>query len=198
MIVRRIHRVIGVILLLPFFAWALTGLVFFIKPGYAAAYEMLATKTYPTETQVQITAEPGWQEFRYVRTILGDHLLVRTKSGWTQLDPANHQQRTQPTENEVRTLVKDAFASNPARYGEIANANGNTVTTTTGVEVTLDWNRMSFQQKGKDTDRIDLLYRIHYLQWTGVKSIDSVVGLVGIFLVLVLTSLGAWMAFKKG
>jgi uncharacterized iron-regulated membrane protein len=198
MIVRKLHRIIGVILLLPFFAWALTGLVFFIKPGYASAYEMLPTKTYPTETQVQITAEPGWQEFRYVRTILGDHLLVRTTSGWTQLDPANHQQRTQPTENEVRTLLKDAFASNPARYGEIVNVNRNVATTNTGVEVTLDWNRLTMQQKGKDTDRIDRLYRIHYLQWTGVKSIDRVVGLVGIFLVLILSSLGAWLAFKRG
>jgi len=159
---------------------------------------MLSPKTYPVEAQLQITAEPGWQEFRYVRTILGDHLLVRTKSGWIQLDSANHQQRTQPAENEVRTLLKDAFSSNPARYGEIASVKGNVATTNTGVEVTLDWNRMSLQQKGSDTDRIDLLYRIHYLQWTGMKGVDRVVGLVGIFLVLVLSSLGAWMAFKRG
>ena len=159
---------------------------------------MLSPKTYPTETQLQITGEPGWQEFRYLRTILGDHLLVRTKAGWTQVDPDNHQQRTQPTENELRTLVKDAFSSNPVRYGEIASVRENVATTNTSVEVTLDWNRMSLQQKGADTDRIDLLYRIHYLQWTGVKSVDRVVGFVGIFLVLILTSLGAWMAFKRG
>jgi len=159
---------------------------------------MLSPKTYPVEVQLQITSEPGWQEFRYVRTILGDHLLVRTKSGWTQVDSANHQQRTQPSENEVRSLLKDAFSSNPARYGEITSVNGNVATTNTGVEVTLDWNRMSLQQKGRDTDRIDLLYRIHYLQWTGVKSVDRVVGLVGIGLVLVLSSLGAWLAFRRG
>ena len=198
MIARRLHRIIGIALLLPFFAWALTGLIFFIKPGYAGAYEMLSPKTYPIETQLQITAEPGWQEFRYVRTILGDHLLVREKSGWIQVDSANHQQRTQPTENEVRTLLKDAFSSNPARYGEIASVKENVATTNTGVEVTLDWNRLSLQQKGSDTDRIDLLYRIHYLQWTGVKSVDRVVGLVGIGLVLVLSSLGASLAFRRG
>jgi hypothetical protein len=198
MIARRLHRIIGIVLLLPFFGWALTGLIFFIKPGYAGAYELLSPKTYPIERQLQITAEPSWQEFRYVRTILGDHLLVRTNSGWIQVDPANHQQRTQPTENEVRTLLKDAFSANSARYGEIASVNGNEATTNTGIEVTLDWNRMSLQQKGRDTYRIDLLYRIHYLQWTGLKSVDRAVGLVGIGLVLVLSILGAWLAFRRG
>jgi hypothetical protein len=114
------------------------------------------------------------------------------------LDPKNNQPRNPPNENEIRTLFADAFSTNPQRYGEIATVNGNTVTTKTGVEVTLDWNRMSLQQKGRDTDRIDLLYRVHYLQWTGVKSIDRVVGLVGIALVLMLTTLGAWLAFKRG
>ena len=85
-----------------------------------------------------------------------------------------------------------------ARYGDVATVNGTKVITNTGVEVTLDWNRMSLQQKGKDTDRIDLLYKIHYLQWTGVKSVDRIVGLVGISLVLVLSFLGAWLAFKRG
>jgi hypothetical protein len=94
-------------------------------------------------------------------------------------------------------LLEDAFTINPARYGNITGVNDNTVKTSTGVEVTLDWNRMTLQQKGKDTDRIDLLYRIHYLQWTGVKSVDRVVGLIGITLVLTLTSLGAWLAFRR-
>jgi hypothetical protein len=57
---------------------------------------------------------------------------------------------------------------------------------------------MSLQQKGRDTDRIDRLYRIHYLQWTGVKSIDRVVGFVGDCLALVLTSLGGWLVLEEG
>ena len=47
------------------------------------------------------------------------------------------------------------------------------------------------------TDRIDLLYRIHYLQWTGIKKLDNVLGMLGIALVIVLTTLGAWLAFKR-
>jgi uncharacterized iron-regulated membrane protein len=195
---RKAHRIIGIVLLIPFFAWALTGLVFFIKPGYASAYEMLAPKTYAFGDQTPVTADPDWQELRYIKTILGNHLLVRTTAGWTNLDPVTLQPRPAPTEDEVRTLLKDAFSSNPQRYGEVVSVNGYTATTNTGVEVTLDWKRMSMQQKGKDTDRIDLLYRIHYLQWTGQESVDRIVGLIGIALVLILTTLGALLAIKRG
>ncbi len=195
---RSVHRIIGIVLLIPFFCWAITGLIFYLKPGYEHAYEVLTPKTYLVNTQQPINPAPGWLEVRYLRTILGDHLLVRTKSGWVHIDPSNNQPKTAPSEEDLRKLIKDAFSSNPQRYGEIATLSGNTVTTNTGVEVTLDWNRMSLQQKGKDTDRIDLLYRIHYLQWTGVKTIDRVVGFVGITLVLLLTSLGALLAFKRG
>jgi len=196
--IRSLHRIIGIILLLPFFGWAITGLIFFIKPGYEGAYEVLAPKTYLINTQLPINPAPGWQEVRYVRTILGDHLLVRTRSGWVHLDPATNQPREPPRESDLRRLLEDAFTTNPARYGNITGVNDNTVKTSTGVEVTLNWNRMTLQQKGRDTDRIDLLYRIHYLQWTGVRSVDRVVGLIGIALVLTLTSLGAWLAFRRG
>ena len=35
--IRKLHRIIGLILLLPFFGWAITGFIFFLKPGYAGA-----------------------------------------------------------------------------------------------------------------------------------------------------------------
>ena len=41
---RILHRIIGIALLLPFFGWAITGMVFFIKPGYAGAYEILTPR----------------------------------------------------------------------------------------------------------------------------------------------------------
>jgi PepSY-associated TM region len=195
---RRLHRIIGIILLVPFFCWAITGLVFYIKPGYEGAYEILAPKRYSLDSSKTVATDSSWQEFRYFKTLLGDHLLVRTNSGWAQLDPTTMKPRAMPGENDIRSLVQDAISSNPQRYGEIASVNGATVKTNTGVEITLDWNSMTLAQKGKDTDRIDLLYRIHYLQWTGIKSIDRVVGLVGIALVLILTTIGAWLAFNRG
>ncbi len=69
--------------------------------------------------------------------------------------------------------------------------------TTTGVEVTLDWNRLALQQRGRDTDRIDALYRVHYLQWTGVDALDKVLGLLGLVLLVALAYLGARLAFTR-
>jgi len=193
---RTLHRVIGIILLLPFVGWATTGLVFFIKPGYTGAYEVLTPKLYPIKNQLLISEDPNWLEVRYLRTILGDHLLVRTESGWMNLNPDDKRARL-ATGDETRRLVQDALSVNPNRYGQIVAVNGDTITTDTGVVVTIDWNRMTLQQTGTDTKWIDLLYRIHYLQWTGVKSIDRIVGFTGITLVLVLTGLGASLAFRR-
>ena len=194
---RTLHRVIGIVLLIPFVCWAVTGFIFFIKPGYTAAYEVLTPKLYPISNQLLISEDPKWLEVRYLRTILGDHLLVRTESGWMNLNPNDKRPRSAATDDETRKLVQDAFSINPQRYGRIVSVNGNTVTTDTGVIVTVDWNRMSLQQTGNDTKWIDSLYRIHYLQWTGIKSIDRVIGLTGITLVLVLTGLGACLAFRR-
>ena len=194
---RTAHRVIGIILLIPFVGWAITALVFFIKPGYTGAYEALTPKFYPINNQVLISENPNWLEVRYLRTILGDHLLVRTDSGWMNLNPNDKRPRSAATDDETRRLVQDAFSMNPKRYGQIVSVNGNTVTTDTGVVVTIDWDRMSLQQTGSDTKWIDSLYRIHYLQWTGVRSIDRAVGLTGIALILILTALGASLAFRR-
>jgi hypothetical protein len=194
---RPLHRAIGVVLLLPFFGWAITGMVFFIKPGYSGAYESLSPKTYAMDKALSVMPDPNWREFRYFRTVLGDHLIVRTDSGWLQLNPPDLRRRAIPAEAELRLLLKDAFSADPQRYGNISTIAGNTATTDTGVKVSIDWNSMSLQQRGPDTDRIDLLYKIHYLEWTGVKIVDRVLGLTGLILVMVLTTLGAWLAFRK-
>ena len=194
---RTLHRVIGLILLLPFLAWAATGFVFFLKPGYAGAYEILMPRTYPLDRAASITPDPGWLEYRYFRTVLGEHLIVRTEKGWLQLNAIDKQPKSPPARADIELLLKDAFTANPGRYGEISDISGTTARTSTGVEVTVDWDSLKLQQRGRDTDRIDLLYKIHYLQWTGVKTVDRVVGFVGLTLVIVLTVLGAWLAIRR-
>jgi hypothetical protein len=194
---RKIHRIIGVILILPFLGWALTGFVFFLKPGYAGAYEILKIKTYRLEGSPTLSPEPNWQEFRYLKTILGTHLLVRTDTGWQQLDPLTKLPKAKPSEADFKMLLKDAFSLNPNRYGEVASVSDLTARTNTGVEVTLDWSTLSFQQTGNDTAWIDRLYKIHYLQWTGFKTLDKAIGLVGLVLVISLTALGAGLALKR-
>jgi uncharacterized iron-regulated membrane protein len=188
---RSVHRALGVAMLLPLVAWAVTGAVFFIKPGYGGAYESLPVRTYPLTRPMAVAPAADWREVRYVRTVLGDHLLARTDAGWSQRDPDTAQPRPTPTDADVRALVTDAFSINPARYGDIESIEGTRITTTTGAAVTLDWNRLTLSQRGKDTDRIDAIYRVHYLQWTGVAWFDRILGGVGLVLILALSAAGA-------
>jgi hypothetical protein len=195
--IRSLHRILGLIMLLPFIGWAITGAIFFLKPGYAGAYDLLQIKTYPLESNTAIQINPAWLEVRYLKTTLGNHLLVRTTEGWQHLDPQSLIPKPAPNEEEMRTLMNDAFSMNPQRYGQIVAVEGSTIRTDTGVQAKLNWERMSLTQRGKDTDRIDFLYKIHYLQWTGIESLDKVLGGTGIALILVLSLLGTVLFFRK-
>ncbi len=192
--IRTLHKVIGLALLLPFMAWIVTALVFYFKPGYAGAYESLQVKTYPLDGRISVAADSAWLEFRYLKTILGNHLIVHTSEGWMQLDPTTLRPRGLPTNDEIRLLLTDAFSGNPERYGQVATISNDSITTSTNVVVSLNWNRLSLYQRGPDTDRIDLLYRIHYLQWSGVDTLDKVLGPFGLVLVLILSILGLRLA----
>jgi hypothetical protein len=194
---RTVHRALGITMLLPLLAWAVTGAIFFIKPGYGGAYESLAVKTYPLTTAVSVPPSADWREVRYLKTVLGDHLIARTESGWKQLDPVTLQERPAPTDAEVRALVSDAFTVNPERYGQIATIEGSVITTDTGVRATFDWNRLSLAQRGIDTDRIDAIYRVHYLQWTGVVWLDKILGGLGLVLIVALSAFGVRLLFRR-
>jgi uncharacterized iron-regulated membrane protein len=187
---RAAHRVIGLVMLLPFIGWAITGAIFFLKPGYGSAYDPLVVKTYPLTTQIAIDADPAWLEVRYLRTVLGDHLLVRTAPGWRQLDLDTRQVRPAPSAEALRTLLNDAFTVSPQRYGHVTSVDATSFATDTGVRGTINWNRLALTQHGPDTDRIDWMYRIHYLQWTGDAAIDKVLGAAGLACIVILSVLG--------
>ena len=200
---RRVHRILGLLLLLPIVSWTITGFVFFIKPGYAAAYGELKPREYPLEALPPLEPRSGWLEARIVRTILGTSLLVRSTDGWSHLDPGTLQPRPLPDADSLRRLVVDATASDPARYGEIASITrlageppSATTETTRGVHIDLDWSSLSMSQSGRDTRLIDGLYRAHYLQWTGVRSVDRVLGAFGLVCLFALAILGFRLAFR--
>jgi hypothetical protein len=198
MVIRKLHRIAGIVMLLPLIGWAVTGAVFFLKPGYAGAFETLQVKSYPLEAEIKVTPDPAWLEVRFVKTILGEHVLARTSRGWLHYDPRGLQLRSEPSPDEVRALVNDAISINPARYGAIASVESSNVITDKGIRIDLDWGRLALSQRGRDTDRIDALYKIHYLQWTGLKSVDQVLGAIGILLVVSLSALGASLFFRRG
>ncbi len=171
---RKLHKIIGLALLLPFLGWIVTALIFYVKPGYAEAYESLRCKTYPLDGNISVAADSTWVEFRFVRTILGNHLLVRTSVGWEQLDPATLRPRPKPAQEEIRVLLTDAFSANPQRYGNVTSIQNDSIQTSTGILILFDWN---------------------YLQWTGVSVIDKILGPLGLLLVFTLSMFGLRLAF---
>jgi uncharacterized iron-regulated membrane protein len=194
---RKLHKIIGLTLVLPMLGWTLTGFVFFIKPGYQEAYQQLTVKNYPLSQTVLVKPKENWQEVKLVRSILGDHLLVTSDNKTWHLIPESLKVKAQPSEPEFKSLLRDAFRQHSERYGEIVSVNGLSAKTSTGVEVTLDWNNLSLSQTGQDTHLINLLYKIHYLQWTGHKVLDQVLGVLGLILLISLTILGVRLYVKQ-
>lgn len=178
---------------MPFCTWALTGLFFLVRPAYDDAYKTLSIQTYPQLERLELPVSPQWQEYRFLKSILGDHLLVRTSEGWLHLDAVSGEQQIQPSRDQLERLVSDAIRSDPDRYGDLERYEGEGFQTTTGVEITLDWHSLSLAQRGRDTFWINQIYDIHYLRWTGVGWVDEVVGVSGLLLLFLMTLTGMRM-----
>lgn len=194
---RKIHRFIGLILVLPMIGWTITGVIFFIKPGYQQAYEQLALKTYPIERPFAVNPINKWEEVKLIRTILGYHLLVKSDGKIEHLDPVSLQAKSLPTELQYKMLIDDALASNKARYGEIASVDGTNAKTSTGVDIKLDWTSLRLSQNGNDTKLINLLYKIHYLQWSPFKGFNQFLGILGLVLLMTLITFGVKLYIKR-
>ena len=177
--------------------WTITGIIFFIKPGYQGAYEQLSVKTYPLSDSIVVQPNNEWQEIKLVTSILGDHLLVKSNNKTEHLDPNSLLLKPAPSEAEFKALLLDAFTGNSERYGDVIKLDGLSAQTNTGVEIKLDWNNLRLSQKGQDTQLINLLYKVHYLQWTSHKEVDQVLGVLGLILLILLTILGVRLYLKK-
>jgi len=190
---KRIHRIIGLLLILPVIGWTITGVIFFIKPGYQAAYDQLAVKTYPLEKSFVIPESKEWKEVRLLKTILGYHLLVKTDNGFEHLDPITFQSKEIPVALALNSLFNDSFLNKSERYGHVISSDNFNVITSKGIEVSLNWERLTLRQKGEDTKLINTLYKIHYLQWTPFKGINQYMGIIGLILLMTLTIFGLKM-----
>ena len=102
-----------------------------------------------------------------------------------------------PSGTEVARLVEDAIADKKDRYGSVLAVDGATVYTTTGIEVTVNWDGLKLNQIGSDRYFIDWLYKVHYLQWTPWRLVNYVLGIVGLLLLVTLTAIGLRLYLKN-
>lgn len=194
--IRKWHKIAGIILILPMIVWSITGAIFFIKPGYGDAYAQLKVKSY-TNTVTQQQLKQGWDKVTLIHTVLGSHLLVSDNGKSLHLDAKTLEQWPKPDIATQHRLVTDAITQNKSRYGDIVDVKDGQFVTSTGVEISLNWQNLSLYQKGLDTKRINFIYQLHYLQWTGNKTLDQVLGMFGLILLVTLTLLGTRLLFRK-
>ena len=109
---RSFHKILGLIMLLPFIAWAITGIFFYFKPGYQEAYQALSIKHYPVSKNINLPQHHNWLAVKQIKTILGEHLLVKNKTGWQQLNPDSFQPIDSISDAKITLLVDDAIKAN--------------------------------------------------------------------------------------
>ncbi|HEX5061251.1 MAG TPA: PepSY domain-containing protein [Kofleriaceae bacterium] len=187
------HRWLAIVLVSLLVVWSVSGLLFHIKPGWDRAYDQLSVERRDSVLPLQTFAPPqnlgsSITRIELFDTAIGPLYRVRTSSGTELYDAATGKPRTLDA-TAVRTLIADAIERSQFRaaYGEITNVAiaGDTarVMTSGGPVVELGVHDARASQRGRDTDRIDWLYRIHYLQWTGNRTIDKWLALAGLALI---------------
>ena len=191
----KIHAYLGLVLVLPLFVWAVTGLVFLIKPGYDNAFETLSIAKSSYVNPIQLRPHAHWQKLSFVQSNLGAHLLVTTSQGQNlHLHPSTLLPFPLPNEHQLSQLYTAATQHNRSRYGEFKSFETNEtqiqILTTTGIELLLDWSTLRLTQRGKDTQLIDRLYRMHYLQWSPNIKMNMAIAFLAIVGLLIMCFVG--------
>ena len=204
----RLHRWLAIMLVFPLAAWSGTGLLFHIKPGWARAYDMLSaerplsTTAVASASAVAATFSERIERIELFGTALGPMYRVTTARGTELVDAVGLRRRSPLSAQDARELAADAVAHSRQRdaYGAIGNAvvDGNTMHVTfANAIVDVDRGSGKLTQRGEDTERIDLLYRIHYLQWSGDPDVDRVIPIAGLALIWIVAFAGLVLFFKR-
>lgn len=219
---RRIHRVLGPVLVVPLALWMATGLLFHIKHRYSEAYEILAIPRPLTDWSTARIA-PGdviGRGLASAPVTLGLHPSGRVVYyGKRQDRPL----AIDATTGEVLPLASVATARawvraavvqsvHARRYGSELSFRRTTLKSAhTGAEdpafdfrfsggknVRVDLVTGEMTQTGALNDFIDATYRLHYLQWTPWNAVNIALVLCAIPLILFLALTGLRMALSRG
>lgn len=194
---RKMHSILGLMLVIPILGWVMTGMIFIFKPGYDEAYQQLTPKFYAIEQYDFTIPSDKWREVRIVKSVLGQHLLVKTEHQWQHLDWVKFLPMPMPSVEEQIRFLTDAISSNRERYGVIEESKEGGYMTSTGVLLSLNWDTLSIYQSGNDTRFINLFYKIHYLQWLGNKKANIALAVIVLSLLLLLITYGLVLYFRR-
>jgi uncharacterized iron-regulated membrane protein len=186
---RRAHRWLAIVLVIPLVIWSITGLLFHLKPGWSRAYDMLDPER-PAQVHLDKLVLPeGVTHVEVFSTAIGPLARVTTPRGDELYDADTGTKRSPLPIDAAQALAVDAIARShyASTYGAATRVTSTETTVTIeladGPVVEVGRNDGRLSQRGPDTDRIDWLYRIHYLQLTGNKTFDELLALAGLALI---------------
>ncbi len=193
----RVHRTLAIALVVLLVVWSVTGLLFHLKPGWDRAYDQLAVErsgSLRLATLVPATAlqtalgDVAIERIALFDTHLGPLYRVTTADGPALVDATTGAKRSPLTVAECETLIADAVSRSAFRAdyggpGKTSSDERSVIVDYQVATITLGRNDARISQRGSDTDRIDWMYRIHYLQWTGNQTIDRAFAVLGLLLI---------------
>jgi hypothetical protein len=196
---RSWHKWLGWVLVTQLILWAVTGAIFILKPGYGPAYETPKIQFLPVSARdlqrVASISNTDWQGLRILKTSVGEHLLVDTAEGVKHLNFIGEEQA--PSLSVVKHLLRESIGYNPGRYGELKSIEGLVGITSTGVELTLNWQQLSIRQQGADSRLINLLYKLHYLQFTDNAFVNKTLATLALLLLVALSVFGVVISLSR-
>lgn len=192
----RAHRWLAIVLVVLLTVWSITGLLFHLKPGWDRAYDQLSAERRGSALRpdavvsLAALANPGpIVRVELFDTALGPLYRVGSETGDELFDATTGRRRSPLDADDARALAGDAVARSPHRdaYGALEDVtlDGDIARLrfADGPVVELGRRDARMSQHGSDTERIDWLYRIHYLQWTGNHTIDRGFAMFGLALI---------------
>lgn len=203
----RIHRWLAIVLVVLLVVWSATGLLFHLKPGWNRAYDQLTAERREGELRaselVPLASLHGAHRIELFDTALGPLYRVTAGDETTLVDARTGRTRSPLTIDDARALASDAIAHSAYRddYGDIAGIDATEQTVQVrcagGPIVEVGRGDARLSQRGPDTDRIDWLYRIHYLQWTGHATLDRLLAVIGLALIWAVMIPGVVLFVKR-
>lgn len=197
----------------PFVLWTVTGLLFHLKPGWDRAYDMLSERSGGAIAMDQVVlpavavAAAGTGPVTRIElfpSALGPVYRIDRGGEVTLLDATTGVALSPLDGDTARAIVVEAVArsAHASAYGTVKHVAAGerevTVQFTGGPVVRVDRASARLSQRGADTDRIDWLYRVHYVQWTGVAWLDRALSLTAIGGTWLVAGLGLALFFWRG
>ena len=219
------HRAAGSLLAAPLLLWIATGLLFHVKPGWAAAYETLAAPPPGPLPWERVVFSPAMVKARGLLdpgpVALAPHpsglvaYFGRRAGRPAAVDGTSGEPVPLAPEDSTRAFAAAAVGASrhAARYGAIlpgaTPARRPSALTGTddpaflfrtagGHRLLVDRVTGEVDQESSLRDRIELLYRAHYLQWTPWKPVNAALALAASLLVLLLAGSGLRLLLARG